>query len=262
MEEAKMETERNLGKNGYIYLYDEFEGELSKTLRLFLLDTFSNFANETMNYMRYYDSDLYPFIYNELVLCSVLLPSLKKASNTSIVLTEYPIDREKGSQNKENNIKSGRVDYYIRHKEKDIFLELKFGWISYNSLAKDKTIRKDLLEKLKNAAAQIKDIDWEDAVKIAMIVSPVFVYKSVKSEEEFVKKVKNIDWDNFDKVYEDYFDKFSNEIKEILGKKTQPFLASWDIPKFIDYYWCWDRDNENNGCEAYPTIFFMGTVLK
>ncbi|WP_457623011.1 hypothetical protein, partial [Persephonella sp.] len=130
-----MEKEFDLKKFGYIYLYDEFEGKYSKIIRKFLVDTVSNFAKETMIYLRRKDSDIYPFIYNEIVLNSVLLPALKMSSDSSIVLMEFPIDRIKNNESKsDNNLGTGRVDFYIIHKEINILLELKFGWISYNSL--------------------------------------------------------------------------------------------------------------------------------
>ncbi len=256
-----MEQIIELGKNGYLYIYDEFRGENSKVLRSFLRDTFTNFANFTMKYLRTEDCNLYPFLYNEMVLNSIFLPSLMKASDESVVLLEFPVDRNKNFRREKDEYSNGRVDFYVRHKSRDILIEHKFAWISYKSLNSNNPIKKDLLEKLTTASNQIKEIDWDSCIKIALLTAPVYIVKTVQSEKEFKEAIKKLDFDNLNKVYDDYYQKLDKVIRKTLGKNTQSFLVSWDIPNFKNYYCCWEND-EKERCEAYPVIFFIGAVLK
>jgi len=256
-----------LGKNGYLSIYDEFKGENSKILRSFLSDTFINFAKFAMKYLRTEDCDLYPFLYNEMVLNSIFLPSLMKASDKSIVLLEFPIDRSKnsGTRRMENEYSSGRVDFYVRHKNRDILIEHKFAWISYKSLNSNNPIKKDLLKKLITASNQIKEIKWDNCIKIALLTAPVYITETVQSEKEFKEVIKKLSFDNlnkvYNKVYDDYYQKLNEATRKTLGETTQTFLVSWNIPNFKNYYCCWEN-NEKERCEAYPAIFFIGTVLK
>ncbi len=255
-----MEKDRNLGKNGYVWLYDEFDGEFSKNLREFLLDTVSNFAKETMPYLRNgYD---YPFVYKEMVLSPVFFMSLKQSSDTSIVLAEYPIERIK---NKRKKIKGhGRVDYLILHKDMEILIEAKFVWISYKALVDKENIREELKRKIKEASNQVKSINWDDTIKIIMIIAPVYVRKSLNSEEECKNYLKNfqIDYDYFNINKKDYFGNIFQTLSESLGNYSQPFILRWDIPAFKDYYYYWEDKNNKIQCRAYPSIFFIGAVLK
>jgi hypothetical protein len=57
-----MEMEKDLGKNGRIYVYSEFDGKFSKNLTDFLFKTMENFANVSIKFMRS-DWPDFPFVY-------------------------------------------------------------------------------------------------------------------------------------------------------------------------------------------------------
>ena len=81
--------------------------------------------------MKYVRSDLceFPFLYKELALSSVLIPSFQDASDSGVVLAEVPIIRRLKNEESE-----GRIDYIVRHKGRNILIEVKHQWISYNSI--------------------------------------------------------------------------------------------------------------------------------
>ncbi|TCK03469.1 hypothetical protein [Phorcysia thermohydrogeniphila] len=246
-----MEVCENIGKNGQIYFYSEFCGSFSRSLHGFFVKAVKAFAGVSMNFVRKYDD--FPFVYGEKALPSVLIPAFKEASDSGIVFSEYPVDRKKvisRIRNEKDNCKLGRVDYLVFHKGKEILIETKLSWVSYNSLMKEKGIVKRHVKLLGRALEQIRSIKWgkeEESEKVAFMVVPVY-YPS-NTIEDFKK---NIDSTLGEKLFEESYHELLAYIKNFLSE-FQPFVGYWVVPTPHEYYIEWERR-----FEAYPYVFFIG----
>jgi hypothetical protein len=267
-----MLTEKTLGKNGYLYLYSELQGEFSKNLQKFLFDVFNNFARYSMKYVR---SDLceFPFLYKELALSSVLIPSFQDASDSGVVLAEVPIIRRLKNEESE-----GRIDYIVRHKGRNILIEVKHQWISYNSIkngikGKDKD-KNYLTKEINEVLEQIKNIDakdWggSDCIKLGLMVAPVYkVFNSspMRDENLVAKFKREVNVKIIDEFFESLYDKLLSYSSKFLSRKGEsfPFIAQWYIPKFFEYYFEFYDNREDNKIryEAYPCVAFLGIAMK
>ena len=260
-----MLTEKPLGKKGYLYLYSELQGEFSKNLQKFLFDVLSNFAGYSMRYVR---SDLYefPFLYKERTLSSVLIPSFQNASDSGVVLAEVPIVRK--SRNEKHG---GRIDYVVRHKHRNILIEVKHCWVSYNSIKNGVEAKNYFTKKIKEVLKQIKSIDaedWENYIKVALIVAPVYkVFNSypMKDGNITTKFKKEVNTETIDEFFESFYDKLLDYSSRFLPRKEKiyPFIAQWYIPKFFEYYFEYDNEDDNKiRYEAYPCVAFLGIAMK
>jgi len=245
-----MEVWENVGKNGQIYFYSEFYGGFSRNLHAFLAEAVKAFAGISMNFMRKYGD--FPFVYGEKTLPSVLVPAFKEASDSGIVFSEYPVDRKKAiiRMKEEDIYKSGRVDYLVFHKGKEILIETKLSWVSYNSLIKKKKgIAKKHEELLGRALEQIRSIKWEgeeEPEKIVFMIVPVYYLSS--TIENFKKKIDSALGEKLFK--ESYHELLA--IKRFLSE-FQPFAGYWTVPTPYEHYIEWERN-----FEAYPYVFFIG----
>ena len=263
-----MLTKKTLGKNGYLYLYSELQGEFSKNLQKFLFDALNNFAGYSMKYVR---SDLYefPFLHKERTLSSVLIPSFQNASDSGVVLAEVPIVRRS-----RNGKCSGRIDYVVRHKNRNILIEVKHCWIPYNSIKNGIEAKSYFTKKVKEVLEQIKNIDtedWEDEdyVKVALIVTPVYkVFNSspMKDGNVIAKFKKEVNIETIDEFFESFYDELLGYFSRFLPRKgeTFPFIAQWYIPRFFEYYFeFYDNEDDNRiRYEAYPCVAFLGVAMK
>lgn len=118
--------------------------------------------------------DEFPFVYGERQTTSILLPSISRISKVAFV--EQPVSRKTAGKNS-----AGRIDYWILYKDTVILLELKQGWVSYNST----NLRKDVVKSWNSLISQLSSIsksecrelagDYGKLFKVGLMILPSFI---------------------------------------------------------------------------------------
>lgn len=155
------------GSGKFIVIKHGLKGPASKSAPKFLESVHKLFIKKCTNYFNItYDRAFY---YSELRTHSVLLPAIAQISDA--ILVEHPINKGE---------RSGRVDYFVLSGNQIYLIELKQGWLAYNTA----NPTNDICSKWQNAIGDLNDISWDDAfslypsiptvAKISLMVTPMY----------------------------------------------------------------------------------------
>ncbi|MGM0580729.1 MAG: hypothetical protein ACQETL_08615 [Bacteroidota bacterium] len=225
------------------------QGEGSLIAKNMLDEMVKEFARYSANFIdKVYEA---PFIYKEKQLNSILAPAFANVSDA--FLLEHPITREWALHKKDQSLPHiGWVDYWVRNKDFDYYIELKHGYDTYQT----ETVRKKSVDnwqfmnnsQLKNIQKEVKN--WSSEMNGAFLISLhiITIYD--------YGKYAGMDWESYPEdelkwIQKNYFNNF---------KKPSPnWSALWMLHDNLVQNSAWEEETH---CEFYPGVLFLSKIKK